>query len=223
MRRNPAALPPPKCAPVRYLPRLHTGTKIPKTADLPPPLQDAPASAAGEGRGGGSASDSGTNTTSPATPAIYIHLSARCVCKSPNSPLPRGGGLGWGQQKKPHSDNTHTTTPLTYTFPVILYVRPAIACALAHRFLPDKATAARIPANRLSSPCVGGTGGGVSRHTANAESSAALPPPPWGRVGVGAAKKPHSDNTHSTTPFTYTLSAQVYINRPAKPHKPEPP
>ena len=222
MRRNPAALPPPKCAPARYLPLdKTTAARIP--AVLPPPSQDAPASAAGEGRGGGSASDSGTNTTSPATPAIYIHLSARCVCKSPNSPLPRGGGLGWGQQKKPHSDNTHTTTPLTYTFPVILYVRPAIACALAHRFLPDKATAARIPANRLSSPCVGGTGGGVSRHTANAESSAALPPPPWGRVGVGAAKKPHSDNTHSTTPFTYTLSAQVYINRPAKPHKPEPP
>ena len=110
MRRNPAALPPPKCAPARYLPpETTTAARIP--AVLPPPSQDAPASAAGEERGGGSASDSGTNTTSPATPAIYIHLSARCVCKSPNSSLPRGGGLGWGQQKKPHSDNTHTTAP----------------------------------------------------------------------------------------------------------------
>ena len=207
MRRNPTALPPPKCAPVRYLPRLHTGTKIPKTADIPPPLQDAPASAAGEGRGGGSASDSGTNTTSPATPAIYIHLSARCVCKSPNSPLPRGGGLGWGQQKKPHSDNTHTTTPLIYTFPVILYVRPAIACALAHRLPLDKTTAARIPADLFPSPCgrvpaalppppVGEGRGGVSLHTANAESPTKRPLPRGGGLGWGQQK-----NRTATTPI----------------------
>ena len=41
--------------------------------------------------------------------------------------------------------------------------------------------------------------------------TAVLPPPPWGRAGVGAAEKPRCDNTHAITPFTYTWSAQVYV------------
>ena len=42
--------------------------------------------------------------------------------------------------------------------------------------------------------------------------TAVLPPPPWGRAGVGAAEKPRCDNTHAITPFTYTWSAQAYVN-----------
>ena len=49
----------------------HTGTKARTAAELPPPSQDAPASAAGEGWGGGSARDSSnhaeSNTISPFT------------------------------------------------------------------------------------------------------------------------------------------------------------
>ena len=41
---------------------------------------------------------------------------------------------------------------------------------------------------------------------------AALPPPPWGRAGVGAAEKPRGDNTHAITPYTYTSSAQANVN-----------
>ena len=41
---------------------------------------------------------------------------------------------------------------------------------------------------------------------------AVLPPTPWGRAGVGAAEKPRGDNTHAITPYTYTSSAQAYVN-----------
>ena len=47
----------------------------------------------------------------------------------------------------------------------------------------------------------------------DAESSTKRLPPPWGRVGVGAAEKPRSDNTHVITPYTYTSSAQAYVNK----------
>ena len=36
---------------------------------------------------------------------------------------------------------------------------------------------------------------------------------PWGRAGVGAAEKPRCDNTHAITPYTYTSSAQAYVNK----------
>ena len=47
----------------------------------------------------------------------------------------------------------------------------------------------------------------------DAESSTKRLPPPWGRVGVGAAEKPRSDSTHVITSFTYTSSAQAYVNK----------
>ena len=47
----------------------------------------------------------------------------------------------------------------------------------------------------------------------DAESSTKRLPPPWGRVGVGAAEKPRSDSTHVITPYTYTSSAQAYVNK----------
>ena len=38
----------------------------------------------------------GQQTPRRATLLIYIHHERSSVCKPPNSPLPRGGGLGWG-------------------------------------------------------------------------------------------------------------------------------
>ena len=118
----------------------------------------------------------------------------------------------------------------TYTLSAQVYVKPTIACALAHRLPPKTTTSTRIPADLLPSPCGrvptqnatafcvgpgGGTGGGISLHTANAESPAESPLPceageGWG----GGVKKPRSNNTHSTVPFTYTTytsPATLYV------------
>ena len=143
MRRNPAALPPPKCAPARYLPRLHTGTKIPKTADIPPPLQDAPASAAGEGWGGGSDHHTATAIKSPT---------------DAEQPFTEHAG-----HKPPTCKRRQPVAiPFTYTLSAQVYVKPAIGCALAHRLPPKTTTAARIPANLLPSPCGEGLGVGLA-------------------------------------------------------------
>jgi len=59
----------------------------------------------------------------------------------------------------------------------------------------------------------GGGGVGVRRHPANAKPPAVLLPPPWGRIGVGAAKKRTATKPHQTSSFTYTPSAQAYVKK----------
>ena len=58
-------------------------------------------------------------------------------------------------------------------------------CALAHRLPSDTTTAA--------------------------QSIAVLLPPPWGRAGVGAAKKRAATKPHRTSSFTYTFPATLYV------------
>ncbi len=85
-------------------------------------------------------------------------------------------------------------------------------CALAHQLPSNTTAAARSPADLSTSP-VGECQGGVLLHTANAKSSAVLLPPPWGRIGVGAAKKRVATKPHRTSSFTYTPSAQAHVKR----------
>jgi len=56
--------------------------------------------------------------------------------------------------------------------------------------------------------------------TRRTRNGAKIHPPPWGRDGVGAANNPRGDNTYkpnSHLPFTYTSSAQVYVNHQTAP------
>ena len=127
--------------------------------------------------------------------------SDKTTAPSPTKRLPPPWGrVGVGAANTPRSNKTLKTppSPFTYTLSAQVYVNNPIGCALAHR-LPDPTTIA--------------------------QTAAQLPPPPWDwnssravreRVGVGAANKPRSGKTPKTTPssFTYTLSAQVYVNSP---------
>ena len=85
-------------------------------------------------------------------------------------------------------------------------------CALTHRLPSNTTTAARPPADLPPLP-VEEARGGVRLHTANAKSPAVLLPPPWGRIGVGAAKKRTATKPHQTSSFTYTPSAQAYVKK----------
>ena len=87
---------------------------------------------------------------------------------------------------------------------------------IAHR-LPSNTTTAARPSADLPPPPVGEGQDGVRLHTANAKSPAVLHSPPWERVGVGAAKKHAATQPHRTSSFTYTPSAQAYVNCPATP------
>jgi len=85
-------------------------------------------------------------------------------------------------------------------------------CALTHRLPSNTTTAARPPADLPPLPVEEGRGG-VRLHTANAKSPAVLLPPPWGRIGVGAAKKRTATKPHQTSSFTYIPSAQAYVKK----------
>ena len=85
-------------------------------------------------------------------------------------------------------------------------------CALTHRLPSNTTTAARPPADLPPLPVEEGRGG-VRLHTTNAKSPAVLLPPPWGRIGVEAAKKRTATKPHQTSSFTYTPSAQAYVKK----------
>ena len=85
-------------------------------------------------------------------------------------------------------------------------------CALTHRLPSNTTTAARPLADSPPLPVEEGRGG-VRLHTANAKSPAVLLPPPWGRIGAGAAKKRTATKPHQTSSFTYTPSAQAYVKK----------
>ena len=129
------------------------------------------------------------------------------------SPLPRWGrGRGWGLSAY-LADKL--TAAFTYTSSAQAYVNG--------KKRTDAESTTEHPLPRRAKPAAGeGWGGGnPNRLIINIEASADVsrvcakrnsPLPLWGRAGVGAAEKPRSDNTHVITPFTYTLSAQAYVN-----------
>ena len=172
-----------ECALTHRLPS-NTTTAARSPADLPPPPVE-------EGRGG-----------------VLLHTAnAKSSAVLLPPPWER---VGVEAAKKRAATKPHRTSSFTYTPSAQAYVKKTIGCALAHRLPSDTTTAARPPADLLPPP-VGEGQGGVRPHTANAKSPAVLLPPPRGRDGVGTAKKPRSDNTHSTTPFTYTSPAILYV------------
>ena len=125
------------------------------------------------------------------------------VCNLNFPPLRSGGGAGRGCENR-----VATAFKTKYKQP------------LAHRLPSNTTTAARSPAD-LPPPPVEEGRGGVSLHTANAKSSTDAEQPFSKHAGH---KSPTCKRRRPVAiPFTYTLSAQVYVNRPAKPHKPEPP
>ena len=121
------------------------------------------------------------------------------VCNSNFPPLRCGGGAGRGCENR-----VATAFKTKYKQPI------------THRLPSNTTTAARPPAD-LPPPPVGEGQGGVRLHTANAKSPAVLHSPPWERVGVGAAKKHAATQPHRTSSFTYTPSAQAYVNCPTTP------
>ena len=139
------------------------------------------------------------------TPSAQAHVKraiARAlgrVCNSNFPPLRSGGGAGRGCENR-----VATAFKTKYKQPI------------AHR-LPSNTTTAARPSADLPPPPVGEGQDGVRLHTANAKSPAVLHSPPWERVGVGAAKKHAATQPHRTSSFTYTPSAQAYVNCPATP------
>ena len=104
---------------------------------------------------------------------------------SPARRPPPWGRAGVGAAKKRAATKLHRTSSFTYTTSAQLYVKNTIGCALAHRLPSDTTTAA--------------------------QSIAVLLPPPWGRAGVGAAKKRAATKPHRTSSFTYTFPATLYV------------
>ena len=104
---------------------------------------------------------------------------------SPARRPPPWGRVGVGAAKKRAATKLHRTSSFTYTTSAQLYVKNTIGCALAHRLPSDTTTAA--------------------------QSIAVLLPPPWGRAGVGAAKKRAATKPHRTSSFTYTFPATLYV------------
>ena len=131
----------------------------------------------------------------------YVKKTIGCalgrVCNSNFPPLRCGGGAGRGCENR-----------------VATAFKTKCKQPIAHR-LPSNTTTAARPT--LTLPPQGEGQGGASLHTANAKSPAVLLPPPWGRIGVGAAKKHAATQPHRTSSFTYTPSAQAYVNCPATP------
>ena len=117
----------------------------PTATALPPPLQDALASAAGleqlarsarKGWGGGSARNSASNVkSSPCNPPT--------TPPPPPAGPPAGGGWGGGGGARPHTSlsNRQPAKPFTYTLVATQYVKRTIGCALAHHRIKNAASA----------------------------------------------------------------------------------
>ena len=150
-------------------------------------------------------------------------------------PPPWGRG-GVGAANPPHSDKTPKITPFTYTLSAQVYVKSTLlGCTLAPR-LPNPIAITRIT-TELPLPPVGQERlarserkgwGGVRPHISLINTAATIPPSPCGggvgggvrphtsrlnrKPAVGWISAPHSNKTPKIPPFTYTLSAQVYVN-----------
>ena len=120
-------------------------------------------------------------------------------------PPPPWGRVGVGAANTPRSDKT-------------------TACAPAHRHYPNPPTTARPP-TALPPPPWGRDGVWAAStpqsdkykiaHHPYSPTATALPPSPCGG-GAGGGVRPHTSlaNRQPVKPFTYTLSAQVYVKHP---------
>ena len=146
------------------------------------------------------------------------------------SPPPVGEGQGGGS--KPPAPATPQTATFTYTTSAQVYVNRftapkaiPLAPSRAHPVTPpqpsptgggsapvaESPTIAKPPTD-LSPPPVGGGSAPVAESPTIAKPSADLSPPPVGE-GQGGGSKPPAPATPQTATFTYTMSAQVYVNR----------
>ena len=121
------------------------------------------------------------------------------------SPPPVGEGQGGGS--KPPASATPKTATFTYTMSAQVYV---------NRFTAPKAIPP-TPPHELPvtppQPCpVEGGSAPVAESPTIAKPPADLSPPPVGE-GQGGGSKPSAPATPQTATFTYTMSAQVYVNR----------
>ena len=119
----------------------------PTATALPPPLQDALASAAGleqlarsarKSWGGGSARNSASNVKlSPCNPPT----TARIPTALPPSPCGGGAGGGVGGGARPHTSLSHRQPVKPFTYTLTLYVKRTIGCALAYHRIKNAASA----------------------------------------------------------------------------------
>ena len=199
--RPPADLPPPPVEEGRGGVLLHTANAKSSAVLLPPPWERVGVEAAKK-RAATKPHRTSSFTYTPSAQA-YVKKTIGCalgrVCNLNFPPLRSGGGAGKGCENR-----------------VATAFKTKCKQPIAHRLPSNTTTAARPPAD-LPPPPVGEGQGGVRLHTANAKSPAVLHSPPWERVGVGAAKKRTATQPHRTSSFTYTPSAQAYVNCPATP------
>ena len=146
------------------------------------------------------------------------------------SPPPVGEGQGGGS--KPPAPATPQTATFTYTMSAQVYVNrftapKAIPLAPSHEPpvtppqpsptgggsapIAESPTIAKPPTD-LSPPPVGGGSAPVAESPTITKPPADLSPPPVGE-GQGGGSKPSAPATPQTATFTYTMSAQVYVNR----------
>ena len=199
--RPPADLPPLPVEEGRGGVRLHTANAKSPAVLLPPPWGRIGVGAAKK-RTATKPHQTSSFTYTPSAQA-YVKKTIGCalgrVCNSNFPPLRCGGGAGRGCENR-----------------VATAFKTKCKQPIAHRLPSNTTTAARPPADLPPLPVEEGRGG-VRLHTANAKSPAVLLPPPWGRIGVGAAKKRTATQPHRTSSFTYIPSAQAYVNCPATP------
>ncbi len=157
-------------------------------ADLPPPLQGAPAPAAGEGWGGGSKKHT-TLTPNIQTPTVL-------------PPSPCGEGNGGGVHPQTADAETSTALP-----------PPRVGDGGGvHPQTADAETSTALP----PSPC--GRGDGVHLQTAAAETPTNLPPPPVGEGWGGGSEKQTADtNTnHVYLAENHELRAHYQLSDPER-------
>ena len=145
-----------------------TGTSTAPTSrtEVLPPSQDAPASAAGEGRGGGSALHSSTNAETSADVDPVPHQlpsdpgkTAAIEAAKARAAARKAARLA----QQPLNQETSVQHPLTPPHP-----SPTGGGSLS---VAESPTAAAFPADLPPSPRGGGDGGGVSPHTADANTA----------------------------------------------------
>ena len=145
-----------------------TGTSTAPTSrtEVLPPSPDAPASAAGEGRGGGSALHSSTNAETSADVDPVPHQlpsdpgkTAAIEAAKARAAARKAARLA----QQPLNQETSVQHPLTPPHP-----SPTGGGSLS---VAESPTAAAFPADLPPSPRGGGDGGGVSPHTADANTA----------------------------------------------------
>ena len=174
-----------------------TPTAPTSPTELPPPSQDALASAAGEGWGGGSDLHFGTNveTSTNVDPAPHqLPPDSGKIAAIEAAKARAAARKAARLAQQPLNQETSVQHPLTPPHP-----SPTGGGSLSVAASP---AVAESPAALPPSPRGGGDGGGVRPHTADAEISADLPPPPQRSAageGWGGGSALHSGTNAETS------------------------